>query len=238
MKPIYLLVDSRLLFWKQQGRLFLETVRRQLDSDRPKAAYIGASNGDEPEFYGIFEAAMEGIRIKDCRHIPSTLTTDDEAFLNEADLILLAGGDVERGWRTFEANGLTEAIIRRYYEGALLMGISAGAVQLGWHGWSGDQPSSSTIFDTFKLVPFIVSVHQEKNDWSDLKKAVELTDGIVRGIGIPTGGGLIYHEEHSVEPLMLPLYEVAMKDERITHSLIFPPSHETPVEVAGTEWIS
>jgi peptidase E len=238
IKPIYLFSDSQLLFRKDEGQLFLDSVRTVLQTETPKAAYVGASNGDDPEFYGIFEAAMSGIGIQDCRHIWASLSEEDISFVNQADLILLAGGEVEKGWQVFEENGLKQTIPRRYYEGSLLIGISAGAVQLGWYGWPEGKLSSKTIFDTFKLVPFIVSAHDEGREWESLKDSVEITRGIVRGIGIPAGGGLIFHPDQTVEPIRHPLFEVVRQDDKIGHSLVFPGGYETSGKVELAEWIN
>ena len=104
----------------------------ELARDTPlSAAYIGASNGDRPEFYGIFEAAVDAIGINGRRMIDSSFSPDDRAFLERAQLIVLAGGDVRLGWNTFEKTGMKEVILGRYAQGAVLVGISAGAVQLG-----------------------------------------------------------------------------------------------------------
>ena len=108
LQPIYLLADSQLLFWRQNGKLFIENIRSAISRDSPKAAYVGASNGDNPDYYSLFVAAMDGIGIRHCRMIPTAPATEDLTFINEADIILLAGGDVERGWNAFERNGLKE----------------------------------------------------------------------------------------------------------------------------------
>jgi cyanophycinase len=72
LRPLYLLADSQLLFWKRQDRLLLEAALDGLARDTPLcAAYLGASNGDRPEFYGIFEAALDAIGITDRRMIDS-----------------------------------------------------------------------------------------------------------------------------------------------------------------------
>jgi cyanophycinase len=205
IQPIYLMADSQLLFWVDEGRPFMNSVRSLIQSESPRAAYIGASNGDNPGYYSIFEAAMENIGISDCRLIPSRLSSDDESFLNEADIILLAGGDVERGWNTFQENGLNEAIVRRFYEGCLLIGISAGAVQLGLVGW----PENN-------------GAHDEDRSWEGLKKAVEFLGENVKGIGIPKGGGLIYHPDGSIEPVRQVLYEFSIKDQKIDYNLLMP----------------
>lgn len=222
IQPIYLLADSQLLFWADGDRPFMNSVISLIQSESPKAAYVGASNGDNPAYYSIFEAAMEKVGVSDCRMIPSRLSSDDESFLNEADIILLAGGDVERGWNTFQENGLNEAIIRRYYEGCLLMGVSAGAVQLGLLGWPENNETAGSLFYTFKLVPWIIGAHDEDREWEGLKKAVEFIGENMRGIGIPKGGGLIYHPDGSIEPVRQVLYEFSIKDQRIDYNLLYP----------------
>src|SRR5215210_4406686 len=222
IKPIFLLADSQLLFWHEEGEEpFLARARKLLEADDPgkefKAAYLGASNGDAPEFYELFVAAMGEIGLRDCRMIPSAPQPEDRSFLHQADLILLAGGDVERGWDVFEATGLRDAVVQRYYGGALLFGISAGAVQLGLKGWTEDEK----IFDTFRLVPFVIDVHDEPG-WARLSQVVPRAGEHARGFGIPTGGGALYHPDHSVEPVRQPLVEMTQEEEGVRQSLLLP----------------
>lgn len=222
VKPIFLLADSQLLFWREEnGEPFLARARRLLEADAGdrsfKAAYLGASNGDAPEFYQLFEAAMEEIGIRDCRLIPSEPRPEDRSFLHQADLVLLAGGDVERGWDVFERTGLREAVAQRYYGGSLLIGVSAGAVQLGLKGWNEDEK----IFDTFRLVPFVIDVHDDPT-WGRLAQIVPLAGEHARGFGIPTGGGALYHPDHSVEPVRHPLVEMSRTDEGVRQALLLP----------------
>ncbi len=200
LQPIVLLADSQFLFWRKNDRLVLERVLKE----RPKAAYIGASNGDNPDFYAIFVAAMEGFGIFDCRMIPSAISEADLSFLNDADIILLAGGDVELGWRTFVTNGLDNHIVRRYSEGVTLIGISAGAVQLGLCGLAAD----GSLIETFKLVPFIIGAHEESYNWKTTRDLLRLSANNTRAIGLPTGGGAIYHPDQTLEPLRHLLVEL------------------------------
>jgi peptidase E len=218
-KPIYLFADSHLLFWKDGGHLFLDSIKEELGHDSPKAAYVGASNGDEPAFYGIFEAAMEIIGIKDCRMIKSAPSEDDLTFVKHADLILLAGGDVEKGWRVFEQNGLARNISNRE---AVLIGVSAGAVQLGLYGWHKRDDSHSGLIDTFKLVPFIVGVHEEDADWEGLSSALCHARHDVEGLGIPAGGGVIYRADYSLEPVRKPAHFFRKVGDEIAHSIFSP----------------
>ena len=203
LQPIFLFADSQLLFWRDGGQLFIERIvtRGQL-----KAAYIGASNGDNPDFYAIFVSAMEGAGVFDCRMIPSVISEADMAFLNDADIVLLAGGDVEAGWRVFLNNGLSEHIVRRYSEGALLIGISAGAVQLGLGGLAAD----GSLIETFKLVPYIIGAHEESDNWKTTTALLRLAGSGKTGIGLPFGGGAIYHPDQTVEALRKPLVRLSL----------------------------
>jgi len=206
LKPILLLADSQLLFWRENGELVIERIVGATTRDQLKAAYVGASNGDQPDFYAIFVAAMEGVGVFDCRMIPAALSEVDLAFLNDADIILLAGGDVESGWRVFLTNGLSEHIVRRYSEGASLIGVSAGAVQLGLCGLAAD----GSLIETFKVVPFIVGAHEEAKNWKTARELLRLSGTGKKAIGLPTGGGAIYYPDNTVESLRHPLVELTI----------------------------
>ncbi|HEV8494888.1 MAG TPA: Type 1 glutamine amidotransferase-like domain-containing protein [Candidatus Angelobacter sp.] len=226
VKPLYLLADSQLFFWKTDGTSLAERLRADMDSANPKAAYIGASNGDQPEFYDLFLAAMESMAISDCRFVRSQPSREDTAFLGDAALIVLSGGDVERGWHVFEQNGLKELLPQLRYNGAVLIGVSAGAVQFGLgHLSNAAQPKQ---IDMFRFAPFYVGAHDEGNDWFDLRALVNLSRSDTRAIGIPAGGGVVYYSDGTVEPLRKPLIEIVKEDSKITENLVGPldPSRE------------
>jgi hypothetical protein len=73
---------------------------------------------------------------------------------------------------------------------------------------------------TFKLVPFIISVHDERQEWKSLRETIQLLNGTAGGIGIPTGGGLVYYPDQSIEAIRYPLYEYTMRDGIMNHSLV------------------
>jgi peptidase E len=238
LKPIYLFADSQLLFWKDEDRLFLDSLRSLIEQPHPKAAYIGASNGDDPAFYSLFQGAMEGIRIRECCMINSQLSEIETSFLNEADVILLAGGDVQRGWQAFNKNGVREAVVRRFLEGAVLIGISAGSVQLGWFGWPAGELTENRLFDTFKLVPFIIDAHDDKNAWRNLRQCLQFCGGAVNGIGLPPGGGLIYYPNQTMESIRYPAVEFSIKNGEIAQSLLMPPGFESSADLVADNWIT
>jgi hypothetical protein len=220
IRPLFLLADSQLLFWKEGGVLFLDRVHGIL-GDRPlRAAYLGASNGDVPDYYDIFVAAMDGIAVRDTRMIPASPSAADRSFFDGAGVILLAGGDAARGYRAFQEAGLVDRILARYAEGAVLIGVSAGAMQLGLRGFSGH---GEAAFDGLRLAPVVVGVHDEP-DWVGLTRVVTALDGAARGIGIPFGAGAVVHPDLSVEPVRRPLVELSVKGGAVRRALLMPGS--------------
>lgn len=222
--PLYLLADSQLLFWKRQGRPLLGPAVDGLTEDTPpSAAYIGASNGDRPEYYEIFEAAMDDVAITNRRMVHSSFGSDDRAFLEHAQLIILAGGDVRLGWNTFEKTGMKDVILDRYVKGAVLVGISAGAVQLGRYGIDETPPSAAAdLLEMFRLVPVVIDTHDERAEWARLSSMIHSLKGAATGLGIPSGGGVVAHPDGTIEPLRRPVHEFRYEDTHVTHSLLCP----------------
>jgi cyanophycinase-like exopeptidase len=198
-RPLYLLADSQPLFW--QSGAYLRSVCQVSGSSAPNVAYIGASNGDSPEAHAIFEAAMEQVVTGKVRWVRASFSQADREFLEAADALVLAGGDVEVGWKVFDSTGLGELIVKRHREGAVLIGVSAGAVQLGKYAAVADGDGSQKLIETFGLVDVIVDVHDERRDWQALSATIQLLEGAARGIGIPHGGALVAHPDGTFEPV-------------------------------------
>ncbi|EFG77815.1 hypothetical protein HMPREF0591_2271 [Mycobacterium parascrofulaceum ATCC BAA-614] len=221
-QPLYLLADSQLLFWRRRDRPLLETALDGLARDTPlTAAYIGASNGDRREFYEIFEAALDEVGITERRMIDSSFGPQDRAFLERADLIVLAGGDVRLGWNTFEATGMKDVILHRHAHGSVLVGVSAGAVQLGRYGIV-EAPESAApgLLDVFGLVPRVIDAHDERGAWARLSHATDLLRGSTTGLGIPSGGGVVVHADGTIEPLRHPAHEFRYDGTGVVHTVL------------------
>jgi len=207
-KALYLLADSQLLFLKADSNRLLDSMRNDLcvhESSVTRAAYLGMSNDDNPDIYNLFLAAMNNINTHESRMISASGTEDELEFLKAADLILLAGGDVAKGWKIIQEKGIGDILFERYLSGAVLAGVSAGAVQLGMGFW--DDGKDRTFIDTSKIFPYYVDVHDEARDWSRLKTLVQSREDHSKGYGIATGAALIYHADSTIEPIRCTLDE-------------------------------
>ena len=205
-KPLFMLADSQSLF-RHGSDTLLPALQESLQvSERnvTRAAYIGASNGDAPEYFDLFRAAMDGINLHESRMIRSEFDSEDRAFLERADLLLLSGGDADSGWDTMTSTGMDAVIARRYYAGAVLVGVSAGAVQLGMGWFTRDH---QRVSDGLKLVPYYIGVQRERDDWQGLRSLVETREEYAKGFGIPFGGAMIYHADMSMQAVRYPVAE-------------------------------
>ena len=214
-KPLFLLADSQPLFFNQGSNTLLERIRQQLDHHKSlTAAYIGASNGDQGEYFEIFEVAMQSLGIHHCRHIHKVMDQHDITFLGNADIILLSGGDVQLGWQCIEK--LATVLQEARQSGAVCIGISAGAVQMGQLGWfERKNLSNHDLFSTLAWVPYVISAHEEAKRWPQLKQVISLTAGCVKGIGIQHGSAAIVNPDGSIEALQKPLLCISLEKEQL-----------------------
>src|SRR5260370_14748202 len=95
--------------------------------------------------------------------------------------------------------GLDELIRRRRREGAVLVGVSAGAIGLTrwWVEFPDDNPALTrpTRYACIGAVDCAVDCHDEDSDWEELRAlldawAIEEPDAVVDAWGIPLGGAI------------------------------------------------
>jgi len=218
LQPLYLLADSQPLFWR--GGAFLTGVCQAGGNTNPNVAYIGASNGDSPQAYGIFAAAFEQVKTASTRWVRAEFCDADRRFLESADVIVLAGGDVEAGWNVLTGSGMRELIEKRYHAGAVLIGVSAGAVQFGKYASVADAKGGRKLLETFGLIDFLVDAHDERRDWQGLAATIQLLEGAARGLGIPHGAALIAHADGSFEPVGRAVEEFVLMAGRLRRSVL------------------
>ncbi|MEW5251478.1 Type 1 glutamine amidotransferase-like domain-containing protein [Microbulbifer sp. 2201CG32-9] len=205
-KSVYLLADSHQLFWPPENNSLISMIREDLDVNSGKAfkaAYLGMSNGDQTEFYQLFQAAMNNIGAHEARMVKADAADEDLDFLKEANLLLLAGGEVGLGWSVMQKAGYDAIFTERFLAGSVLVGVSAGAVQLGM----GFKEEGQSFISTTKIVPFYIDAHDEQRQWCRLKSLLGGQEDFAKGYGIPKGGAMVVHADTILEPLQIPVEE-------------------------------
>lgn len=220
-KPIYLLADSQLLFYKNEKQEnLLQSIIEETAATNPACAYIGASNGDNPAFYELFVQALNNVNVSDCKMITSAFIEEEQEFLNKADLILLAGGDTEHGLKIFKETGIKEILLKKYNEGVVLIGVSAGAIQLGWQSFKKTDDQQCSVTEALKLIRCNVLVHLTKYELQKMESLLQASNAIMCTYEIPSGATLIYHQDHTIEAVRKPINEYTLKDNKIVHTII------------------
>ena len=125
---------------------------------------------------------------------------------------------MEVGWRAFERNGFKDLVARRYREGATLLGVSAGAVQMGRGGLTDD---GSAFLPTFGFLPSYVGVHEQDADWPSLRRTLSRQPKPAQGIGIPAGGAATY-SAGQLRPIRKPLFEICLDGPIIRERILCP----------------
>ena len=232
---------------------------------RKAAAYIGASNGDLEVFFQLFVSAIDQLRPNGEALTPVHVRciSDEVALLDhclliaeEAAIIVLAGGDVRHGWDLIRANRLHSALHKAAKGGAVILGLSAGAIHMASFGYSGFNDEFEAPFPTLGLIDGVLfGAHEEADDWRLTRMALtSLEDGssvattqtsiVVRnhviGVGVPTGGCAAIHPDGSIEafiqPLVLLTSGVSCKP---AYPVLRPGTrHKPPFESAIREWRS
>lgn len=176
----------------------------ELAGARPLVAWIGAANGDQHAWYERVAKVLReryGAEVELAR----TVATGDfdvaetRAILDAAQLIYIGGGDVALLAERVRALGLDEQIRARHQAGAMVVGVSAGAIGLTryWVQFPDDNLElvEPTRFACIGALPLAIDCHDEESDWEELRALLdawrrEEPGATVDAYGIPMGGAL------------------------------------------------
>jgi putative intracellular protease/amidase len=124
---------------------------------------------------------------------------NDRSVVDGADLIFVSGGDPVHGAKALARTGAADWIREASARGAVVMGISAGAILLG--DWWADWPEDDSSTEPVPLVAclgiaagHVFDTHDEADDWAELRtvaKSLESRAMKATFIGIPSGGALV-----------------------------------------------
>ena len=166
----------------------------------PEVAYFGAANGDQARWFrrnADVVGPKHGARMSFVRTINIEDASEARAAVERADLIYLAGGDVSLVARRLGELGLDALIRARHEAGAMVLGVSAGAIALAryWIEFPDDENEKPWLLPCVGAIPIAVDCHDEDSDWEELRALLALWGEAhpgerVEAFGIPAGGAL------------------------------------------------
>ncbi len=174
----------------------------------PRLAYLGAANGDDPDFFIRMKQIVVEAGAGRVESVPlvgaSRVSAEAGRVLEQADLIYVGGGDVEDGMRALAACGADTLLTRLFHEGMPFLGLSAGTIMLGqaWVRWRDpEDDSTAERFPCLGFAPFLCDTHDESSGWEELKALLAISPKGSVGYGIPSGGAIMVKEDGAVIPL-------------------------------------
>ncbi|MEX2499701.1 MAG: hypothetical protein WD397_12600 [Wenzhouxiangellaceae bacterium] len=177
-------VIARLFLLADSAPLFDDGFIAKLgDCSGMPGIYIGAANGDLADYFDLAEAFFMRLGASPRWHLQAK-TENRLANHDRASVIILAGGDVDQGWRY-----LNQPVIRNWLEaqrqlGSVFLGISAGAIHFG-HGLD----RAGMLQPYLDWLPDGVAVHEESLGWPS--RAAMLNQQCPRVWCIPHGDAVV-----------------------------------------------
>lgn len=195
-RPVFLLAGS--LGQRRSGPdPLLQQVFAATGMASPSIAYVGAASGDNPDFFKwlavLFRSSgAGGVRLA-AMASPRDDMQETERIIREADLIFITGGDVEAGMTLLRERKVIPLLHRLYQSGKAFFGLSAGSIMLAraWIRWKDPEDDrTAESFDCLNFAPLLCDMHDEADDWTELKTLLKITRSPAVGYGLPAGSGL------------------------------------------------
>jgi len=219
--PIYLIAGGPGAK-RQSPDPILQMALHELNKTKPSVAYIGAAHGDSLTFYLFIKRLIVAAGAGKVELVPlvkkkSNIETA-QSILQSSDCIFVSGGDVSEGMRVLTERSVIPLIRKRYNEGALIIGVSAGSIMLAkqWINWPDENDEASAeLFPCMNIAPVLCDTHGEEDKWNELHSLLRLTADDQIGYGIPGGGALRISMDGAVEAINMPLYRIERKGDKI-----------------------
>jgi cyanophycinase-like exopeptidase len=162
----------------------------------PCVAYIGTASSDNKEFFLMLKKIIMAAGARNVTIVPIVRRFDlDKAkdILLTSDIVFISGGDVDLGIKYLRKRNLIIFFRELYNRGKLFCGISAGAIMLCryWMHWRDpDDDDTVELLDCLGFAPLLCDVHDEEDNWMEMKRLLGFFPQGTIGYGIPAEGAL------------------------------------------------
>jgi cyanophycinase-like exopeptidase len=184
----------------------LQVVFDHCGVSAPSIAYIGAASGDDRRFFTLLTGAFTnsgagGVTLATTvRHFERR---SFEKTCAAADAVFFSGGDVDEGMAVVNRHRLAPFFRELYRGGKLLFGISAGSIMLArdWVRFRDEDDSVGELFPCLGMADILCDVHDEEQNWGELRALLKLSPDSSIGYGIRAGSAIVVDPHGKVEPV-------------------------------------
>jgi cyanophycinase-like exopeptidase len=222
--PLFLLAGRpRVMPKGRRPDPLLQEVIERCGKSRPEIAYLGSASGDDLGFFGMIAFLLKNAGAGNVLLAPSAGAKADvreaREILDDADVVLVSGGDVEEGMRVLGRQHLLPLLRERYERGTVFVGLSAGSIMLcrQWVRWR--DPKDDSTAETFACMgfaPVLCDTHGESENWEELLALLRISPPEAVGHGIPSGAGLCVMPEGRLFAMGEPVRRFVMREGAVT----------------------
>jgi cyanophycinase-like exopeptidase len=204
-KPIYLIAGGRGSIVRRGPDPLIREALELAEVKRPAVAYLGAASGDNAGFRVMISRMLRKAGAGEVRLAPLCGSRANPAeamrIIEESDVVFMSGGDVEKGMRVLDKNGITGFLKELCRKGKPFFGVSAGSIMLAekWVRWDNSEADSGAeLFPCLGLARICCDTHDEENDWEELQALARLTPAGSVVYGIPSGTALAAYSDGTI----------------------------------------
>lgn len=180
------------------GRAHLEAALARRSDRGPlgSACVLGAAHGDDPRRLRLMTSGLSkrlGCDVSAPRLTdPGLDVAAARRAIEAAGVLYLDGGDTLHLVEAVRARGLDDALAKAARDARLIYGLSAGACAVAPYTVGYDDDGAPRVARCLELgVPWPADVHDEDDDWPEMRTLLELRPPGDRGLVVPTGGAVL-----------------------------------------------
>jgi dipeptidase E len=180
---------------KNHSAIIAEVLKGSKKKD-PSVAYVGTASSDNKDFFLMLRQILMDAGTGNVTLVPIVRRFDpDKAkdILLASDIVFISGGDVDWGMKYLRKRNLIPFFRELYKCGKIFCGISAGAIMLcrNWMHWRDPNDDGTVeLLDCLGFAPLLCDVHDEEDNWVEMKRLLGFFPQGTVGYGIPAEGAL------------------------------------------------
>ncbi len=184
----------------------LRTVFDHCGVSSPSIAYIGAASGDDRHFFTMVAGAFTNSGAGDVKLVTTVRQFARRSFENvcvAADAVFFSGGDVDVGMNVVTRHRLAPFLSELYHGGKFFFGISAGSIMLAraWVRFRDGDDTVGELFPCLGIADILCDVHDEEENWGELRSLLKLSSNSSIGYGIRAGSAIRVDPDGTIEPI-------------------------------------
>jgi len=181
----------------ENNDIILSAAMKLTSAQHPVIAYIGTASNDDRTFFNMFKPMFVAAGAADVTLVPLVRQFDRlraETILKAGDLVFISGGEVARGMAILKKRHLIPFLTGLYESGKPFFGVSAGSIMLcrNWVRWHDpNDDNTAELMECLGFAPLLCDVHDEEDNWEEMKRLLGFFPEGIKGYGIPAGGALL-----------------------------------------------